>query len=234
MAATWGELLTELREDILYDTDASPRWSSAQLLRMANGFIRQSFPLVFEYGVDATTETELTTGRDGVQYTKTRYSLPSAIPDRRRVSPLYRVEFGPNGGQRNSDSAVVSDLWTPVRSDMGDRKAWEVDWSRRELVLYWYPPVDSSGVLDYFIRLSYIRPLAELETTSSELEGPDNFAQVLLELIRMRCLDSNMRAAQAEPPRLEGLGQQHNLLRDRILDLLAFWGIRMTPPRVEA
>jgi hypothetical protein len=232
--ATWGELLTELREDILKDTDTAPRWSNAQLLRMANGMIRQSFPLVFEYASDATTETELLTGRDSARYTKMRYSLPSAIPDRRRVSPLYRVEWGPIGGQRNSDSGVVSDEWTVVRSGMGDRRAWDVDWSRRELVLHWMPPTDATGTYDYFIRMSYIRPLAELETTDSELEGPENYAQVLLELIRMRCIDSNMRPAQAEPPRLEGLGQQQNLLRDRILDLLAFWGIRMQPPRVEA
>lgn len=206
----WSTLRTQIRGDILNDTSASSyRWSDAQLLRMVNDGLRSVYPHIFERVTDSTTEVTETTGIS--DYLDREYSLPSGVPDKRAAEPVWMVQVGPIGGDRNSDGLQYSDQYHTLRSKVPQAPAWWVDYDRRKLILpcgaspfgAFY---DDSDTYDYFLRIHYVRPLTLLTADADTVEGPEEVIPVLEHYVAIRAFMQRFRSGESEAESIANLG----------------------------
>lgn len=214
--STLTELLTICRTDLLRDTGAVQKWSDAILTRYINQAIRETWPTAFVKVTDSTTEISETAGE--ADYTNREYSLPSGCPDDALRCGVWRVDMGPLGGQRDSDSLQTTDRYLTLRGLPGNR-AWEVDVSRRKLVLNRTPWFQDPGdVRSYFLRIFYIRPIAALSSGTDVLEGPDTLVEFITASVMYQAYRNLMRPQITNRDRLQNLGSLVKLANDDRMD----------------
>jgi hypothetical protein len=232
--ATLADLLTIARTDVLKDSGSTQKWSDDTLTRYLNAALRLSWPNYVHVKVTDSSNTTAQTAGAGT-YTNTRYSLPSLVKDNTpwgETGPIYKVELGPQGGERVSDALAFSDRWRTVQGIPGLGKGWSVDWDNRQLVLHQTPPYDPSGTYTHYVRISYIRPVTALSASTDVLEAPDNFIEPLMEYVRYQATRQRMYHAQADIERLQSLGQIGNQAITNFGLLCQQYGCRMRKPRV--
>ena len=236
---TLADLVDNVRVDILQDTASTQLFTDYAITVFLNHGIQLSFPRCFVYVTDTSTTTTQTTGIN--TYTDREYSLPSGVPTYPQKMPLYRVDEGPVGGQRISDSLQFTDRYSCVTGGGRTNPAWTIDWSRRKLILRRIPSYDTSGVYRYYLRLSYVRPVTQFTlpasrssaiTGSQTLEGPDALVPALLAYCQQQAAWFREQGAFTDAERLQSIGSVARQGTEAFSKIMMEHGVRMTWPQV--
>ncbi len=221
---TLAQLITRVKTDALHDVASTSIFSDEQVTRWLNDGLASLWPRVFVYATDTSTTITDTAGHAG-DYVDREYALPSGIPTyshRPSTATIYRVEVGPIGGIRASDSLQSSDQYVPLVSEHGSDQAWSVDQGRRMLILADEPLYDESETYTYKLRISYVRPPADL-TSSQDLEAEDTVIPALVQYCRWMAACNRQFPVAGDPQTLASFGaiakqagEAFTMERDRI------------------
>ncbi len=233
-----------IKDEVLRDTSA--KWSDAQLNDFINdavrsswphAFVRQTTPMSSDYRtvLMSTSTAAGLASVSGVEVAR-EYNLPTTLTGGAAGQyslrcPVYLAEFGPVGGQQQSDSKVWTEAWWPLTSKFAGQILWQVDLSRGIIRFHCTPPYDTGNTYYYYWRLHYVRPIATLSSDTDTLEGPPGMIEFVKQYCRETAIQSLNRKALSNPERMQN---QMLVIRDAEgrIDQPVLRRIRMQWPRV--
>ena len=228
---TLANLVDQVRTDVLHDTGTSQRYSDYAIAVFINNGLRLSWPLMYTPVTDTTLYTSKTSGIS--DYTNREYTLPAGIPIDSGRSVIRKVEVGPIGGQRISDSKQYTDRYRTHRG-------WMVDYSRGKLIFGQDPDYDYGLVYQNIIRIAYVRPITQFTLpanrttalTAQTYTGPENLIPALLDYAQYQAMLFREPSALTNQERLQNVGQVAKQAEEHMTMIMRNYGLRMTWPRL--